>query len=123
MVVAEKLVTAVERGQANTRWRDFGDLHQLSLRHDHDGAELVSAVETVAGHRGVELHGATLRSAGFAELAQPRWALWRRRQRLDALPERFDDVLAHLDGFTAAVLDGSARGQRWVRQERRWDPA
>ncbi|WP_158603056.1 nucleotidyl transferase AbiEii/AbiGii toxin family protein [Jiangella rhizosphaerae] len=52
MVVAEKLVTAVERGQANKRWRDFGDLYQLSLRHDHDGAELIAAAEAVAGHRG-----------------------------------------------------------------------
>jgi hypothetical protein len=31
MVLAEKAVTAVERGQANTRWRDFCDLLLLSL--------------------------------------------------------------------------------------------
>jgi hypothetical protein len=28
MVIAEKLVTAVQRGTANTRWRDFVDLHR-----------------------------------------------------------------------------------------------
>jgi hypothetical protein len=123
MVVAEKLVTAVERGQVNTRWRDFGDLFHLSLRHDHDGTELTSAVRAVASHRGVELHGATVRPDGYAEFAQPRWAVWRRRQRLDDLPERFDDVLVHLVSFTTAVLDGSAPGRRWVRQERAWTPA
>jgi hypothetical protein len=26
MVIAEKMVTALERGPANTRWRDFGDV-------------------------------------------------------------------------------------------------
>lgn len=69
MVIAEKLVTAVERGQANTRWRDFGDLFQLSLRHDHDGTELMAAVEAVASHRGVELYEATLRQR--ASLSSP----------------------------------------------------
>lgn len=28
MVLAEKLVTAIARGTANTRWRDFADLGQ-----------------------------------------------------------------------------------------------
>ena len=27
MVVAEKTVTAIDRGEANTRWRDFADIH------------------------------------------------------------------------------------------------
>jgi len=26
MVHAEKIVTAIQRGTANTRWRDFGDV-------------------------------------------------------------------------------------------------
>jgi len=28
MVLAEKIVTALHRGQASTRWRDFGDIYQ-----------------------------------------------------------------------------------------------
>lgn len=34
MVPAEKIVIAVGRGVANTRWRDFGDPHVLFRRHD-----------------------------------------------------------------------------------------
>lgn len=30
MVLAEKLVTAVQRGTANTRWRDFADVYLLT---------------------------------------------------------------------------------------------
>ncbi len=32
MVHAEKLVTAVQRGMANTRWRDFADIYALARR-------------------------------------------------------------------------------------------
>ncbi len=55
MVHAEKIVTAVGRGLANTRWRDFGDLYILSRRHDVDGTELATALATVATHRQIEL--------------------------------------------------------------------
>jgi hypothetical protein len=33
MVLAEKIVTALQRGPANTRWRDFGDVYQLTGHH------------------------------------------------------------------------------------------
>jgi len=33
MVLAEKFVTAVQRGTANTRWRDGADIYLLSGRH------------------------------------------------------------------------------------------
>lgn len=36
MVFAEKIVTALARGTANTRWRDFLDLYVLIRRHDVD---------------------------------------------------------------------------------------
>lgn len=38
-VIAEKAVTAMQRGAANTRWRDWADIHVLSARHvfDSDG--------------------------------------------------------------------------------------
>jgi hypothetical protein len=39
MVHAEKLVTAIDRGTTNTRWRDFADEYLLSGRHIADAAE------------------------------------------------------------------------------------
>lgn len=33
MALAEKIVTAVQRGTASTRWRDFGDIWTLSHNH------------------------------------------------------------------------------------------
>ena len=55
MVYAEKTATAVERGLADTRWRDLADVYLLSRIHDQDDAEVVAAITTVAGHRGVAL--------------------------------------------------------------------
>jgi predicted nucleotidyltransferase component of viral defense system len=40
MVLAEKIVTAIARGTANTRWRDFVDIYTLALRHNIDGKTL-----------------------------------------------------------------------------------
>lgn len=33
MVVAEKVVTLIQRGSANTRWRDFADVIAIAARH------------------------------------------------------------------------------------------
>jgi hypothetical protein len=38
MVYAEKIVTAIIKGTANTRWRDFADIYALARRHAIDGA-------------------------------------------------------------------------------------
>ena len=40
MVHAEKIVTAIQRGVANTRWRDFGDVWTLSRRHPISASDL-----------------------------------------------------------------------------------
>jgi hypothetical protein len=48
MVHAEKIVTAISRGTANTRWRDFGDIYTLSGRHPVDGDDLISSIKVVA---------------------------------------------------------------------------
>jgi hypothetical protein len=40
MVLAEKLVTAIDRGQANTRWRDFADVYVLTQAHPVDANDL-----------------------------------------------------------------------------------
>src|SRR3954451_10415678 len=43
MVVAEKIVTALQRGEANTRWRDFADVLTISRAHDLSAGELRAA--------------------------------------------------------------------------------
>ncbi len=114
MVLAEKIVTALQRGSANTRWRDFADLWTLSRTQDCDGTDLQASLATVAAHRLTPLEPLGPALDGYASLAQGRWALWHGRQHLTMpLPQRFGDLLADLDEFLAPPLSGVAGGLTW----------
>jgi predicted nucleotidyltransferase component of viral defense system len=114
MVYAEKILTAIVRGTVNTRWRDFADVYMLTRRHPIDGTELVGSIRRVAEHRRAQLVPLAEVLAGYAEIAQQRWAAWRRRQQLeDRLPERFDDVLSAIIAFADPAILGSAAGLTW----------
>lgn len=111
MVVAEKLVTALQRGRANTRWRDFADLHGLVTRGLIE-SEVVDAVRAVANHRGVHLRPLGEVLEGMAREAQPRWATWRDRQGAHArLPEAFSEVLSTLETWTRAWILEAAESE------------
>lgn len=123
MVYAEKIVTAVQRGQANTRWRDFADIHLLSRRHEQHGAELVTSVRRVGEHRKAQFYPLAQILDSFASLVQSKWSNWRRRQRLDhQLPEDFADILTHVILFAGPALDGSAAGRTWSPASNTWNP-
>jgi hypothetical protein len=120
MVLAEKIVTAVERGTANTRWRDFADVYLLSKRHAVPADELLQAMRAVARHRQVVLAPLTTVLAGFADIAKTRWTAWVRKQRLsDRLPDALADVLLEVLAFADPILLGTARG-RWDSMTRTW---
>lgn len=106
MVLAEKIVTAIQRGTANTRWRDFGDIYELSRLHSFPYSELKTSVNAVAEHRLVEM--TTLREglAGFAEIGQIKYENWRRKQDRHELPETFADLLEEIYAFSDEVIDG-----------------
>lgn len=100
MVVAEKLVTALQRGRASTRWRDFADLFVL-VPGDLLEAEVIEALRAVASHRRVSLQPLRAVLAGMPEEAQARWATWRERQGAqERVPEDFAAVLDALDERT-----------------------
>ena len=124
MVHAEKLVTAVQRGAANTRWRDFVDIYALSRRHDIDGDELISATKQVAEHRRARL--TTLREAlgTYATQSQRRWATWLRKQHLtDQIPNEFGLVLTAIGEFADPALLGEATGLTWNATRLVWAPS
>lgn len=102
MVVAEKLVTAIQRGRVSTRWRDFADLFML-VPGDVVESEIIEALRAVARYRGVPLQPLGNVLDGMAKEAQGRWATWRRRQAAqDRVPEDFATVLVALDERTRA---------------------
>ena len=106
MVLAEKIVTAIDRGDQNTRWRDFVDIVAIIRSRQFALHDLRQALEVVANYRGVELEPLEpLLLAQMPDLAQAKWATWRRNQRLtDTAPERFEDLLAACLAFTEPAL-------------------
>ena len=100
MVHAEKIVTALQRGTVNTRWRDFADIYLLSNRHPVNGADLQQALSTVAAAREAALTPLDDRLRGYPDLAQRRWAAWVRKYRLhNAIPDDFTHALQHICAF------------------------
>ncbi len=102
MVLAEKIVTAIQRGVANTRWRDFVDIESITRHRAIAADDLSRALTTVADHRQANLRSLAEALEGMAETAQPKWLAWRRRQRHGRHDTR--------------ALPGPARSLRHVRR-------
>ena len=120
MVHAEKIVTAVQRGTANTRWRDFADVWTLSNRHAVNGSDIQGAVERVARYRQAHLSPLSVVLDGYAEIGQPKWAAWRRRNDYRHLPETFAEVLSAVIAFADPVLAREVDKQAWAPTVRQW---
>lgn len=120
MVHAEKIVTAVQRGTANTRWRDFADIWTLSRHHPVDGSDLQNGIREVGRYRGATL--APLRDVleGYAGIAQAKWAAWLRRTGYDHLPEVFEVLLDDVIEFAEPGLVREISGQTWEPTVKQW---
>ena len=108
MVLAEKIVTALQRGTANTRWRDFVDIANLATAN-LDPATLSEAINRVAEHRQTKVQPLEQVLTGYADLAQGRWAGWRRKQQLTDAPEDFADLLGQVIAFSDPFLATAER--------------
>jgi len=121
MVLAEKVVTAIDRGIANTRWRDFADVYVLTRLHPVGAAEFRASVKTVAEYRNVAFTPLLPALAPMGDWAQQRWRAWRTRShRENELPGAFADVLAAVAGFADPVLSETAMGQ-WNPSAKSWE--
>lgn len=121
MVLAEKIVTAVQRGTANTRWRDFVDIAALAANQEVDGYRLETSLRTVAQHRAALLVPLAEVLAGFPEFAQGRWERWRAKHQLQAsTPKNFHDLLAAVITFSEIPISGTAGGYTWNPATRSW---
>jgi Nucleotidyl transferase AbiEii toxin, Type IV TA system len=124
MVLAEKIVTALERGPASTRWRDFGDIYLVTGRYSFQAGEVRQALRSVADHRRVELVGLDDAFDGYAEIGQPRWTAWRNKLELtETLPLDFGEALDSLRAFANPILTSSASDTaNWDPVQRGWRP-
>lgn len=121
MVLAEKLSTAIARGTTNTRWRDFVDVYSLVLKHSVKGRTMQRSLFQVAQYREVALSPLSVELLGYADMAQPRWIAWLKKQRLDAtVPPEFSSVLQLAASFADPVISGNAASATWDPVRQRW---
>jgi hypothetical protein len=121
MVYAEKIVTMLQRGTANTRWRDFADIYLLSGAHPVAAAAVRRAMTEVASYRKAPLVSLSETLADLAAIAQRRWAAWSRTQGLAAkLPSSFVEVLAAVTAFAEPLLSDKVSSGTWAPKLRRW---
>lgn len=122
MVFAEKVTTAIARGTANTRWRDFVDIYALAMRPPVDAATFRASLDRVAQYRKVALAPLASVLIGYSEFGQARWSAWLRKQRLEtAIPTEFAVVLGYVVSFADPIIanESGSRGA-WAPEQRRW---
>lgn len=120
MVLAEKIVIAIARGTASTRWRDFVDIYMLVQRHTIDGRRLQQSMSRVSNHRDVTLSPLRIVLEGYEEVAQARWLAWLKKQRLDtAIPNDFSAVLDVVESFSDPLIANNSV-QSWSPSTRKW---
>lgn len=120
-VLAEKIVTMVDRGDATTRDRDFADVFVLTGRHTVDAEQLTAAVHATGAHRGSDLR--PLRSV-LVDLATARQADWTRflaRSGLDdSAPASLAEAIRAIADFADPILADGVTSGVWDPVPRRW---
>jgi predicted nucleotidyltransferase component of viral defense system len=119
--LAEKLATMMERGELNTRDRDFADVWVLSRLHAIDGERLRTTLLAVAEHR---QHAVEPLSQALANLPD-------RQQSYDALrvrasfallpPDRWTDLVADVTAFVDPVVKALDGPLLWSPETTRWE--
>ena len=121
MLLAEKIVTAIDRGIANTRWRDFSDIETIAKTQEVDGSELVAAIETVCIYRSTVPIPLSRVLEEMPQEAQPKWAIWRKKQRLENIsPESFHELLLTITRFSDPAIEKRIRGLVWSPNDGVW---
>lgn len=124
-VLAEKLVTAIELRRANTRVRDFADMHLLTGTQALQCGAVREALTATAGFRGTTLIPLAQAAEGLAVLRNSTYVAYRKRlgEVGASLPETFFDTVAAVADFVDPVLDGLDAEAVWSPAERRWRTA
>jgi len=122
-VLAEKLVTMIERAATTTRDRDFADVWTLTRRHAISAQILAAAIAATAGHRGVKLQPLEQLLAPLAQLREAAWAAFVARAGLASdVPNDLADVISDVVAFADPLLAGDVTDGEWDQARRRWMP-
>ncbi len=120
-VLAEKIVTMIDRGDATTRDRDFADVFLLTGRHEVRAEQLAAAVHATGAHRGSDLRPLGSVLVDLAELRQNDWVRFLARSGLgDAAPRSLGEAIRAIADFTDPIITGEVSRGVWDPATRRW---
>ncbi|MGW6277073.1 nucleotidyl transferase AbiEii/AbiGii toxin family protein [Kribbella sp. NPDC055071] len=114
-VIAEKISTAIELGDLNTRDRDYGDLYRLLRANTLRADEVSTALEATAAYRRITLRPLSSSITDLPQQRQPSYSAWLRRQGRAATgyPISFANAVAVITAFADPLISGKARGMEW----------
>jgi hypothetical protein len=122
-VLAEKVVTMIDRGDTTTRDRDFADVYILSARHQIDAVGLAAAIASTGEHRGSDLRPIREVLVTLSTLRQTDWSRFVARRGLaDAMPASLAEVIDAVADFVDPILSGAVADGEWAPGTRRWVP-
>lgn len=120
-VIAEKLTTAIDLAEINTRDRDYADLYRLICQNDIDAIMIRTAIERTARHRGLRLRPLSTVIGALPTGRQASYTRWLSKQEADrhAYPASFADVCATVVAFADPLITGAAI-THWSAAHRQW---
>ena len=120
-VLAEKIVTMVDRGDTTTRERDFADAFLLTGRHVVDAARLAAAIQATAACRQSDLRPLRVVLVTLAAARQLDWERFIHRSGLvDSVPGDYAQTIASVAGFADPILTGEVSSGEWDPVAREW---
>ena len=121
-VLAEKLSTAIQLGEANTRVRDYVDLFNLTGAHELNYAETREALEVTATHRRINLRPLSDVIGQLAVTRARNYAAYRSDMGSDGtnLPDTFAAVVAAVSSFGDPLVNSAYVGGKWDPSSRMW---
>lgn len=107
-ILAEKIATMMERGELNTRDRDFADVWILSRLQTIGAASLSSTLHAVADHRRHPILPLSEVLADMPDRQRSYDALRRRASFTLAPPDRWTDLITDVTAFVEPLIGGDA---------------
>lgn len=120
-LLAEKIVTMISRGDANTRDRDFGDVWLIGQQIDVAAQLLMDDMRRTAEHRAVGIQPLAEVLDDIREVRQASWQRYRTRTGLTILPSRFDEALDFCVAFADPLLRGNVTEATWSPDAQTWN--
>lgn len=119
--LAEKIVTAMQRRETNTRDRDFADLWGASRRHRIDAAEIREHILAVARHRQQPIITMAQALTQMPNRQQPYTAMLARMSYITPPPRLWSETIEAVIAFVDPIVqDNDRRLSHWDPEQQQW---